>query len=168
MVVGAGATTVSSARPVTPDEVAVISAWPAATPVTRPESSTVATSVSLDAHSNSASAISWPLLSTASAERCRVSPATTVSSAGDTVTELTLWATDTVAVPETDPAVAVIVAVPLPAAVASPWASTVATDGSLLDQVTAAPAITCPVLGRGLPPRAARWRPGRRAGWSRA
>ena len=62
-VVGTGATTVTCARPVTPDEVAVISASPAAAPVTRPESSTRATSVSLDAHSNSDSATAWPFAS---------------------------------------------------------------------------------------------------------
>ena len=162
-VVGTGAATVTCARPVTPDEVAVISASPAATPVTRPKSSTRATSVSLDSHSNSAPATAWPLPSTASAERCRVSPSTSVSAAGDTLTELTLWATDTVALPDADPAVAVIVAVPLPAAVTRPEPLTAAIEAALLDQVTAAPAITCPFWSRTsaesctVSPRAVSW-----------
>ncbi|WP_419936887.1 hypothetical protein [Candidatus Palauibacter sp.] len=60
------------------------------------------------------------------------------------MTELTIWATDTVALPETAPAAAMIVAVPLPAAVTSPDPLTVAIEVALVDQVTAAPAITCP------------------------
>ena len=147
-VVGMGATTVTCARPVAPDEVAVISASPAATPVASPEPSTLTTEVSLEAQSNSASATAWPLRSTASAERCRVSPSISVSAAGDTVTELTIWATDTVALPETTPAVAVMVAVPSPTAVTSPDPLTVAIEAALLDQVTAAPAITCPFWSR--------------------
>ena len=52
------------------------------------------------------------------------------------------WATVTTADPEAAPALAVIVAVPLPAAVTRPDASTVATDVSPLLHVTVAPAIT--------------------------
>ena len=71
-----------------------------------------------------------------------------MSAAGDTVTELTLWATDTVALPETAPAVAVIVAVPLPAAVTRPELSTVATAALPLAQVTVAPVMTWPSWSR--------------------
>ena len=53
--------------------------------------------------------------------RRTVSPnATKVSTPGDTATALTIWATVTAAVPDTEPAVAVIVAVPLAAAVTRP------------------------------------------------
>ena len=64
-VVGTAAMTVSSARPVTPCAVAVTSASPAPTPVTRPASSTTATSVSLDAHENPAPATGRPFVSAA-------------------------------------------------------------------------------------------------------
>ena len=146
--VGAGATTESAARPVTPAAVAVTSASPTRTPVTRPASSTNATSVSLDAHSNSVPATGCPLASAASATRRSVSPVTTVSAAGVTATALTSWATVTVALPDADPAVAVIVAVPLPVAVTKPAALTVATAALLVAQVTAAPAIACPFWSR--------------------
>ena len=54
----------------------------------------------------------------------------------------------TVALPDADPAVAVIVAVPLPTAVTSPALLTVATATELLDQLTSAPAITLPFRSR--------------------
>ena len=53
MVVGAASTTVSSAWPVTPDVAAVTTAAPSAPDSTSPESSTRATSVSLDDQENS-------------------------------------------------------------------------------------------------------------------
>ena len=165
MVVGAAATTVRSARPVTPAAVAVSSACPGPSPLTRPASSTTATSVSLDAHLNSAPDTAWPFASVATAAKRNVSPATSVSAAGVTVTALTLWATDTVALPETAPAVAVIVAVPLPAAVTRPDPSTIATGALSLAQATVAPAITCPFwfahLGAELNGRAQRGQFGR-------
>ena len=68
--------------------------------------------------------------------------------AGDTVTALNSWATVTVAVPEADPAVAVIVAVPLATAVTRPVALTVATAAALLAQLTAAPTIALPFWSR--------------------
>ncbi|MCZ0934885.1 MAG: hypothetical protein OXJ54_06865 [Gemmatimonadetes bacterium] len=67
-----------------------------------------------------------------------------MATAGVTATASTSWATDTSAVPEAEPAFAVMVAVPFPAAVIWPEASAVATDASLLAQATAAPAIACP------------------------
>ena len=142
MVLGAGATTTSKARPVTPAAVAATSASPAPTPVARSASSTTATSVSLDAQSNSALTTGCPLESAASAAR------RSVSVAGETATALTSWATVTVALPDAEPAVAVIVAVPLPAAVASPELLTVATAAALLAQLTAAPAIALPFWSR--------------------
>ena len=67
--------------------------------------------------------------------------------AGDTVTVLACCATVTDALPEAEPAIAVMVAVPLAIAVTSP-ASTVATDALLLVQLTAAPAMTVPFWSR--------------------
>ena len=144
-VVGAGTTTTSCARPVTPDEVAETSTSPTATPATNPVPSTTATVVSLDAHENPAPATPWPFASLASATRRSVSPNTSVSAAGVTSTVLTRWATVTVALPEADPAVAVIVAVPFPAAVTRPDPFTVATAVLLLAQVTVTPPMTCPL-----------------------
>ena len=77
-----------------------------------------------------------------------MSPATSVSPAGVTVTVFTSWATVTVALPDAEPAVAVIVAVPLPAAVTSPALLAVATAAALLAQLTAAPAIALPFWSR--------------------
>ena len=51
------------------------------------------------------------------------------------------WATVTAAVPETEPAVAVIVVAPFAKAVTSPEASTAATEASLLAHATEAPVI---------------------------
>ncbi|MDE2654099.1 MAG: hypothetical protein OXI71_09825 [Gemmatimonadota bacterium] len=147
-VVGAAASTATTAFPVTADEVAVISASPAATPVTSPKSSTRATAVSLDAHENSAPAAAWPFASDASAESLTVSATTSVSAGGVTATALTSCATVTDAVPDAEPAVAVTVAVPLAAAVTKPDASTVATEALLLAQATDAAAITCPCWSR--------------------
>ncbi len=142
--VGAGATTVSAARPVTPAAVAMTSASPAPTPVTSPAASTTATAVSPDAQSNSAPATAWPLASVAAAARRSVSPVTNVSAAGATATALTSWATVTAALPDTPPALAVIVAVPLPTAVTSPDPSTVATVASSDAHVNSAPATPWP------------------------
>ena len=144
MVVGTGATTVSSARPVIPAAVAVTSVSPASTPVTRPASSTIATAVSPDVHENSAPGTAWPFSSNASADRRSVSPSSTEAAAGDTVTVPTTWATVTAALPDAPPAIAVIVAEPLPAAVTSPDPSTSAKVASLLDQDTDAFVITSP------------------------
>ena len=143
-VVGSGSTTVSLALPATPADVAMISTSPAEIPVTRPSPSTMATSVSPDAHANTVPATGFPLASAASAMSRTVSAVRSVSVAGDTVTVLTSWATVTAAVPEAEPAVAVTIVAPLPTAVTSPAGATVATDASLLVHATAAPAITCP------------------------
>ena len=55
-VVGNGGTTVNSARPVTPDVVAVTAAVPWATDSTSPESSARTTNVSLEDHTNAVTA----------------------------------------------------------------------------------------------------------------
>ena len=81
---------------------------------------------------------------------CR--PGAISASAGDTVTEPAAWATVTVALPDAEPATAVIVAVPLLAAVTRPDASTVATPGLPDVQVTAAPRHHLPVLVADLRP----------------
>ena len=104
---------------------AVIVAVPSATAVTKPPASTVATPASLDSHENSAPATACPFSSIASAASCTVSPHAVNSVAdGDTATETTDCVTVTTAEPDADPADAVIVAVPLPAAVTRPDAST--------------------------------------------
>ena len=64
------------------------------------------------------------------------------STDGDTSTEATDCITVTAAEPDASPEFAVIVTVPLPAAVTRPDASTVATELALLVQVTVAPAMT--------------------------
>ena len=148
IIVGAGSATVIAARPAAPDDVAVISTSPTATPVTSPDTSTTAIAVSPDSQSNSAPATGCPLASAASAARRRVSPATTVSAAGVIATALTSCATVTVALPDAEPAVAVIVAVPFATAVTSPDALTVAPAGALLAQLTAAPEIALPFWSR--------------------
>ena len=125
-----------------PPETTVTVVMPSAMPRTRPESSTSATRVSLDDHANPGWPNTWPLASVAVAERRAVSPTPSVSAAGDTLTEVTTWATVTVAAPVAEPTVAVIVADPLPVAVTSPPGFTVATDPSPLIHVIAAPAIT--------------------------
>ena len=93
---------------------------------------------------NPAAATTWPFASVATASKRTVSRSTTVSAGGETSTMLTRWATVTAAVPDADPAVAVIVTAPFPAAVTSPEASTDATDASLLAHVTAASAMRSP------------------------
>ena len=135
--------TVTAADWVVPPDDAVIIATPSATPVTRPDPSTVATAASLDSHENSAPVTAGPFPSNASAVSCTVSP-NAVSSAvdGDTTTEATDCITVTTADPDGSPALAVTVASPLAAAVTKPDASTVATELALLLQVTVAPTIT--------------------------
>ena len=122
---------------------AVIVAVPSATAVTRPEASTVAIAASLDAHENSALATAYPLASNAKASSRSVSPsAVMVAFGGPTTTDDTVCVTVTAVDPEADPAVAIIVATPLPAAVTKPTASTTATPGALLVQTTVTPGMT--------------------------
>ena len=122
--------------------VAVIVAAPSATPVTRPEASTVATDWSLDDQENCAPATARPFTSNAWADRPSVAPTATEPDDGDTVTETgtTGTNTETSDEPVTPPAVAVIVTEPSAMPVTKPDASTVATDSSLDDQEKSSPA----------------------------
>ena len=127
----------------------MIVAVPFATAVTTPSSSTVATEASSDVHAKAALAIALPFASRASADRRSASlSALNMPPSGDTITALTSWATVTAALPEAEPAVALIVAVPFASAVTCPEASTAATEASLLAHATGAPAITCPFWSR--------------------
>ncbi len=146
--VGTAAATTTSAPPDTPAVVAVATARPGATPVTSPESSITATVVSLDAHVNTASLTARPFASVATAENRTVSPSTTGSAEPVTVTVLTVCRTVSAALPDASPAAAVIVADPLPVAVASPAPSTVPTRVSLLDHDTEVLGITAPCWSR--------------------
>ena len=115
--------------------------------VTSPDALTAATASSLDSHKNSVPAMECPFASNASAASRTVSPrAPTLAISGVTATLLTVRATVTAALPEADPEVAVIVALPLAIAVTRPDEPTVATSVSLLDQTTWAPVITFSVL----------------------
>ncbi len=123
-----GCATVTAAVPEAPPAVAVIVAVPLPAAATRPEPSTVATASSLDSQEKSRPATARPFESNASAASRRVAPrAERVASAGVTATDSGVCITVTAAVPEAPPAVAVIVAVPLPAAATRPEPSTVAT-----------------------------------------
>ncbi len=125
--------TVTSALPVTVPSVAVIRVVPGATPVTTPEPSTVATSVSSLAHANVAGATVNPLASCGSAASWTVPPsASIVSAAGETTTVSTTWLTVRSRVPDTSSAVAVTCVVPSPVAVINPASSTVTTSVSAL------------------------------------
>ena len=124
--------------------VAVIVAVPSPAPRTSPDASTVATETSLDAQENSAPATKCPFSSNTSAARRTVSPSAMVAAAGETTTEPADCITVTTASPDADPAVAVIVAAPLPAAPTSPEPSTVATIVSPLAHETGSPSITRP------------------------
>ena len=127
--------TLMSTPAATSDAVAVTTALPSAADSTSPEASTRATRVSLDIQVNLETATAWPFASVASAMRRTVSPnASRVSAAGDTETAFTTCATVTTALPATEPAVAVIVALPFAAAVTCPEASTRATSVSLDSQ----------------------------------
>ena len=152
--VGTAAATTNSALPDTPAAVAVAVARPGATPVTSPESSITATVASLDAQAKAASFTACPFTSAATAENSTTS-LTTIGSVGPvTVTVLTVCRTVNAALPDASPAVAVIVADPLPVAVASPDPSTGPTNASLLDHDTEALGIRAPCWSRTSAPKA--------------
>jgi hypothetical protein len=129
--------TVASAVPVPPPDVAVIVACPAATAVTTPDALTVATFGFRLAHVTIGLATTSPFGSRTWAVSVPVVPTPLKGTpAGVTVTELVAAATTvTEALPDTEPDVARIVAVPVCRAVTSPLALTRATVVSLLDQV---------------------------------
>lgn len=74
---------------------AVIVTVPSNIPLTSPDPSTLAMETLLDDQLNSVPSIALPFRSNASATNCSVSPATTVSTAGETTTESTECTTDT-------------------------------------------------------------------------
>ena len=115
-------------------------AVPAPTAETSPLPSTVATAPSSDAHVKFTPGTGCPVASSASADRRSVSPsACSVSAAGRTLDSTARCSTVTSAVPASDPASAMTVAVPAPAAVTSPLPSTVATASSVVDQDNSRP-----------------------------
>ena len=129
--------TLTVADPVAEPAAAVIVASPSHRARTSPVESTTATAVSSDAHVTVTPSTAWPFASTGSAARRSVSPrAENSRAAGDTPTELTTWATVTVALSAAEPAVAVTAASPLPTDRTKPSESTGATDASLLAHVT--------------------------------
>ena len=139
-----GSATVICARAEALPDVASTSVAPALTPVTSPDASTLATDGSWDAHENAAPGTWLPFASKPCAANRIVSPVEMVAASGSTAASATSCATVTDAEPNTDPAAAVILALPLATAVTTPEASAVATDGAPLVHVTAAPDMTLP------------------------
>ena len=120
-------------------------AVPSATAVTSPAAETVATEVSDVAHVTVGFEITVPPASLPVATREAVSPIDVkLRLVGDKVSDIATWLTVAVAVPLTDPDVAVMVAVPLPTAVTSPAEETVTIDASDVAQVTVAPEMMFP------------------------
>ena len=125
--------------------VAVILPRPFPTAVTTPSRPTAATAVSPLCHSTPAFSMAWPLASVTVAASVAVSPrADNVSESGARATAAGICSTVTAAVPDAGPAVALMVALPFPAAVTRPRASTVATPVAPDDHVTAASGIALP------------------------
>ena len=148
---GGGSATVSVAVPDTLSAVALIIVSPAPTPVARPSESTVATISSELDHVNSTSGISVPSDVDAFAANCFVPPTSIVSSGGLTVTPATTGSGGggsvtlivTGALDMLLP-VARTVAVPAATAVATPLLLMVTTAVLLLDHVKLTPLITVP------------------------
>jgi hypothetical protein len=86
-----GVFTVITADPATPPTVAVMAAFPAATPVAIPEVDTLTTEASDDVQITE-SETAFPFSSLATAVNCWVPPTSTVADVGDTVTDTTLGA----------------------------------------------------------------------------
>ena len=129
----------------TDPDVAVMVAVPSATAVTNPADEIVATEALDVAHVTVGFEITVPPASLPVATRVAVSPIDMkLRLVGDKLSDIATWLTVAVAVPLTDPDVAVMVAVPLPTAVTRPAEETVAIDASDAAQVTVAPEITVP------------------------
>jgi hypothetical protein len=121
-------------------EVAVSVAVPSATEVTRLADETVATDSSDVVHVTVGCEMTLPPASTPAATIVVVSPIDEkLRLVGDSVRDTATWLTVAVAVPPTEPDVAVIVAVPLVIAVTSPADDTVAVDELDVVHVTVAP-----------------------------
>ena len=109
----------------------MIVAVPSATAVTNPAAETVATEALDVAHVTVGFEITVPPASRTVATRVAPSPADVkLRLVGARVTDWATWLTVTVAVPLADPDVAVMVAVPLPAAVTNPADETATTEAS--------------------------------------
>lgn len=144
-VVTAPAVTVTDALPLFPSLVAVMVATPGATPVTRPEPSTVAADELLDHVTGRPRSIECA--SNVATLSCVVAPPSCkLALDGLTTTDTTgACVTVTVAVPVCPSLVAVIVAVPAATAVTRPdCASTVATDELFVDHPTTRPVKVVP------------------------
>src|SRR6266511_2528064 len=123
--------TVSVAAPETPPVVAVIVAGPFASAVTSPLGSTVAIRPSDDVQAKLCPGMTVPPASFATAlNRCVSPSAVSVAVAGVTSTDAIACATESVAVPATPAAVAVMVADPIASPVARPVWSTLAIAGT--------------------------------------
>ena len=119
------------AVPLADPDVAVMVAVPSATAVTSPAAETVATDELDVTHVTVAPEMMFPPESLTVATRVAVSPADVkLRLVGARVTDWATWLTVTVAVPLADPDVAVMVAVPLPAAVTNPADETATTEAS--------------------------------------
>ena len=126
-------------------DVAVMVAVPFPLAVTSPAAETVATSVSDEPHETVAPAIVVPPASFTVATNVAVSPNDArLMVVGDSVTDVAVCATETVAAAVTEPEVAMIADVPLETAVTNPAAEIVATSVSDELHVTVASAITVP------------------------
>jgi hypothetical protein len=126
--------TVAVAVPANDPIIAVITAVPFATAVTRPLAETVATAADEDDHCAVVPGTIWLFASRATAESCCVAPrAAIVTGAGLTATVVGTCSTVTWTVPEIVPAAALIVVDPFATAVTVPFTSTVAT--AVFDEV---------------------------------
>ena len=120
-------------------------AVPSATAVTSPADETVTIDASDVAQVTVGFEITVPPASLPVATRVAVSPIDVkLRLVGERVSDIATWLTVAVAVPLTDPDVAVMVAVPLPTAVTSPAEETVTIDASDVAHVTVASEITVP------------------------
>jgi hypothetical protein len=139
--------TITDAVPEVPSLVAVITALPTPTPVTRPEMLTAATEGSLDSQLTVRPVNSPPAASLVVAVRRRVWPSSSVSLDGLTSTLATgTGVTDTDALPVVPSQLAVIATLPTLAPVTRPDPLTVATDGLLENQVIVRPLSTFPLV----------------------
>src|SRR5688572_19936962 len=139
----AGAVTVTVTVPTFPSIVAVTVVLPGPTAVITPACVTVATLVFALCHVTGRPVSALPWASRGVAVICCVAPVVRLTVAGATSTVATgTTVTVTVAVPVFPSLVAVIVAVPGPAAVTTPVDDTVATAALLVDHATARPVST--------------------------
>jgi hypothetical protein len=144
--------TVIALVPLCPSLVAVIvTGPPAATPVTRPFASTVATKGAPEIHATARPVSTLLLASRNVAVSCRVAPTMIVAESGETLTNATGGGGTSVTVIELSPDFPSLVATiaigpPTSNAVTSPFASTRAVAGLSEAQVTTRPARTFPAM----------------------